>query len=84
MTSTVLHAVEDDSPKKSEFIQIGKTRHRIASDHKCLLNEIQSDFREMTMEQIFFLTSFIGASLLQVFGPMVLRNVRFRATASKR
>jgi hypothetical protein len=76
--STFIKAVPNDS-KKEKHIQIGKHRVRIANDHHAALSELADDFREMSMEQLFFLTSFIGASLLQLFGPMVLKSVRLRA-----
>lgn len=74
----LLRPLDNESPgqKKEQFVQIGKNRVRIANDHHAILSDIKDDFREMNMEQLLFLTSFIGASLLQVFGPMTLRNVR--------
>lgn len=72
----------DDSRKKERFIQIGKSRHRIANDHHSLLVELTDEFRYCSMEQLLFLTSFIGASLLLRLNPMLLFSVRSRSEFS--
>lgn len=72
-------SLEDQSHKQERFIQIGKSRHRIANDHHALLIALTRQFPYSTMAELLFLTSFIGASLLQVLNPMALINVRNRA-----
>lgn len=73
----------DDSRKKEQFINIGKHRHRIANDHHGLLVELTDEFRYCSMEQLLFLTSFIGASLLLRLNPMMLFSVRSRAEGKR-
>lgn len=68
-----------ESTKRESFIQIGKHRHRIANDHHAILRQLTEDFRYMSMQELLFFTSFIGANLLQAFNPVTLITVRNRA-----
>jgi hypothetical protein len=66
---------EQDSTKQESWIRIGKRNHRIADDHHALLAELQVDCRYMSMEQLLFFTSFIGARVLRITGICTLINV---------
>lgn len=79
-----MQLISSPDAKQESFIQIGKHRHRIANDHHAMLRQLTEDFRYMRMEDLLFLTSFIGANLLQAFNPVTLINVRNRAEVAKR
>lgn len=53
-----------DSKKQEAFIQIGRHRHRIASDHHRMLSDIQSTVIYAKMENLLFITSYLGAWLV--------------------
>lgn len=66
--------------KQDCFIQIGKHRHRIANDHHAALSDLRASFfRYAPMDEVLFMTSLIGASLLLNLPLLPLINVRNRA-----
>jgi len=67
--------IQQQSTKQERFIQIGKRSHRIADDHHALLIALTVHYRYMTMEQLLFWTSFVGARVLHQFNPLALINV---------
>jgi len=68
--------------KKEKFISIGRSRHRLANDHHELLCQLHTDFRYLSMEQLLFLTSFVGANLALMCGLPMLITVLNRAQAA--
>lgn len=72
-------AVTDVSLKQESFINIGKHRFRIASDHHAVLAELHESFTYVSMGDLLFLTSLIGANLLLSVNPINVLNVRNRA-----
>lgn len=66
---------EPQSSKQECFIQIGKRSHRIANDHHALLLTLSAEFRYLSMEELLFFTSLVGARLLAAFNPLAVINV---------
>jgi hypothetical protein len=47
--------------KKEAYIQVGKTRHRITTEHHALLSELNDALPYLSMEHLLFQTSLAGA-----------------------
>lgn len=52
-----------ESTKLEKTITVGGRSHRIANDHHALLADLHDQFRYVSMEELLFLTSLIGARL---------------------
>lgn len=52
-----------ESTKREKTISVGGRSHRIANDHHALLSELHEQFRYISLEDLLFLTSLIGARL---------------------
>jgi hypothetical protein len=52
-----------ESTKLEKTITVGGRSHRIANDHHALLAELHDQFRYVSLEELLFLTSLIGARL---------------------
>lgn len=66
------------SGKKLAFIQVGKTRHRITTEHHALLSELNDAFPYLSMEDLLFQTSLDGARFALAGGVVTLINARPR------
>jgi hypothetical protein len=75
MTRSIILAASEESTKREAFITIGKHTHRIACDHHKLLSEVKAAFPYATMEEVFFMTSHIGASLFPIINFANVLNV---------
>ena len=69
-------STSNESKKQENWIQIGKTRHRIANNHHVLLEKLHAELPYVGMADLLFLTSMFGASVLLVCNPIALLNVR--------
>lgn len=52
-----------ESTKLEKTITVGGRSHRIANDHHALLSDLHDQFRYISLEDLLFLTSLIGARL---------------------
>jgi hypothetical protein len=75
MTRSIINIAPDESTKREAYITIGRHTHRIACDHHKLLSEVKEAFPYCTMEEIFFMTSHIGASLFPIINFANVINV---------
>jgi len=67
---------QQPSHKRERWIQIGKHRCRIANDHHAMLLRLSEEFRYVSMQELLFYTSLVGASVMQQANPARLINVR--------
>lgn len=75
----VMQDSQQPSHKRERWIQIGKHRCRIANDHHAMLLRLSEEFRYVSMQELLFYTSLVGASVMQQANPGRLINVRRRA-----
>lgn len=61
MASIIKPIESAESRKQEAFITIGRHRHRIASDHHRMLSDLQASVRYVKLEQLLFITSYLGA-----------------------